>query len=160
MQCNILKRRAVWCIFLAMMLLFGAAEALAAGQSSAEPARNSDAASDADTASDPTPDVAAAAGAGAAAIAGAAGGSGAGKRFTRAVKDTAKKIFGSRCVFCGRETTDKPGPSKLEIDHAVPKSRGGNNTLDNAQTTCRSCNRKKGASTTSEFLDRLRRGTI
>lgn len=60
------------------------------------------------------------------------------------------------CVFCGQKTTKEPGPLQRNIDHAIPKSRGGNNTIDNAQTTCRTCNLNKGASTTQEYIDRLR----
>jgi 5-methylcytosine-specific restriction endonuclease McrA len=35
----------------------------------------------------------------------------------------------------------------------IPKSRGGDNTINNAQNTCRTCNRIKGAKTTEEFLE-------
>jgi len=33
---------------------------------------------------------------------------------------------------------------QLSVDHIVPRSRGGMDTLDNLQTLCRSCNSKKG----------------
>lgn len=33
----------------------------------------------------------------------------------------------------------------LSCDHIVPESAGGETTLDNLQTLCRSCNSKKGA---------------
>ncbi|MFC1352011.1 MAG: HNH endonuclease [gamma proteobacterium symbiont of Clathrolucina costata] len=56
------------------------------------------------------------------------------------------------CVFCGKKTTREPGPNRSEIDHSIPKSRKGNNTIDNAQNTCRTCNRRKGSKTTTEFL--------
>jgi 5-methylcytosine-specific restriction endonuclease McrA len=45
----------------------------------------------------------------------------------------------SSCVYCCMET-DAP-----QVDHAIPRSRGGNATLDNAQTTCQWCNASKGA---------------
>jgi len=57
-----------------------------------------------------------------------------------------------RCVFCNKETSRTPGPSQRNTDHAVPKSRGGNNTLENAQNTCRTCNLDKGTKTTDEYL--------
>ncbi|MFT7557887.1 MAG: 5-methylcytosine-specific restriction endonuclease McrA [Planctomycetota bacterium] len=41
--------------------------------------------------------------------------------------------------------------NSAEIDHAIPKSKGGNNSIDNAQNTCRTCNRSKGSKTTEEF---------
>ena len=34
----------------------------------------------------------------------------------------------------------------LEVDHIVPLARGGTNDLDNLQTLCGRCNRKKGVS--------------
>jgi len=37
-----------------------------------------------------------------------------------------------------------PG-GELEIDHIIPVSRGGGNTMDNLQTLCKPCNRGKGA---------------
>jgi len=85
--------------------------------------------------------------------AGARGGPGSGKKFPEAVKESAEQQSGGRCVFCGRQTTREPGPAQRNTDHAVPKSRGGNNTLDNAQNTCRTCNLDKGSKTTGEFLE-------
>lgn len=42
-----------------------------------------------------------------------------------------------RCQQCG-------GWIDLEVDHIVPRSRGGTDDLDNLQTLCRTCNRRKG----------------
>lgn len=83
---------------------------------------------------------------------GSSGGPGAGKRFSKPVKGAAEESAGGKCVFCGKETTRSPGPQQRNIDHAVPKSRGGNNTLDNAQNTCRTCNLDKGTKTTDEYM--------
>lgn len=88
---------------------------------------------------------------------GSAGGPGAGKRFGNPTKDAAETQAGGKCVFCGRETTRTPGGTQRNTDHAIPKSRGGNNTIDNAQNTCRDCNFNKATQTTDEYLDRLRR---
>jgi 5-methylcytosine-specific restriction endonuclease McrA len=85
---------------------------------------------------------------------GSKGGEGEGKRFSDKVKDQAREESGGACVFCGTNTTDRPGPNRSETDHAIPKSRQGNNSPDNAQNTCRTCNRGKGARTTGEFLGR------
>ena len=85
---------------------------------------------------------------------GSEGREGEGKRFSDKVKDQAREESGNTCVFCGTKTTEESGPSRSEIDHAIPKSRGGNNSPDNAQNTCRTCNRSKGAKTTGEFLGR------
>ncbi len=84
---------------------------------------------------------------------GASGGKEAGKKFPPELKDAAEKEAGGKCVFCGQETTREPGPNQRNTDHAVPKSRDGAATLDNAQNTCRTCNLKKGAKTTEEFLE-------
>jgi RHS repeat-associated protein len=82
---------------------------------------------------------------------GSEGGPGAGKRFSEKTKDAAR-AENPNCVFCDRPTTQEPGPTQSNIDHAKPKSRGGNNTTENAQHTCRECNQKKGAKSTEEFL--------
>lgn len=71
--------------------------------------------------------------------AGSAGGETAGKAFPQAVKDAALAENPSNCVYCRMET-DAP-----QVDHVIPRVRGGNATLDNAQTTCGWCNPSKGA---------------
>jgi 5-methylcytosine-specific restriction endonuclease McrA len=42
-----------------------------------------------------------------------------------------------RCRMCGARRW-------LRADHIIPESKGGEMTLDNLQTLCRSCNSKKG----------------
>ncbi len=84
---------------------------------------------------------------------GTSGGKEAGKRFPQEVKDAAEKEADGKCVFCGQATTRETGPQQRNTDHAVPKSRDGTATLDNAQNTCRTCNLEKGAKTTEEFLE-------
>ncbi len=88
---------------------------------------------------------------------GSSGGPGAGKPFPKKVQDAARQESGDRCVFCGDKTirSPKPHPKRSNIDHANPKSRGGNNTQGNAQNTCQTCNLDKGARTTQEYLDLL-----
>ena len=49
-------------------------------------------------------------------------------------------IFGKyRCVSCGGYFTK----SEIEIDHRIPKRKGGTDDLWNLQPMCRSCNRRK-----------------
>lgn len=83
---------------------------------------------------------------------GSSGGNGAGKGFSNKIKAQARSESNGVCVFCGVKTNQVAGPTRSEIDHAIPKSRNGNNGIDNAQNTCRTCNRQKGPKTTEEFL--------
>jgi len=88
---------------------------------------------------------------------GSAGGPGAGKAFPKAVQDAARAESGDACVFCGEPTvrSKTPATNRSNIDHAIPKSRGGNNTLPNAQNTCQTCNLQKGTMTTEEYLKKI-----
>ena len=84
---------------------------------------------------------------------GSAGGPGAGKAFSESIKDAAR-AESPDCVFCGQPTvrSKTPQPDRSNIDHAVPKSRGGNNSIDNAQNTCQTCNLDKATQTSEEYL--------
>jgi 5-methylcytosine-specific restriction endonuclease McrA len=53
--------------------------------------------------------------------------------------------FGRRCVYCGR------GETAFEIDHVVPRSRGGSDRVSNLVLSCPGCNRAKGDRTAAEF---------
>jgi CRISPR/Cas system Type II protein with McrA/HNH and RuvC-like nuclease domain len=44
-----------------------------------------------------------------------------------------------RCQYCGR-TSDE---TILEVDHIIPRSKGGNEDFGNLITACRECNRGK-----------------
>ncbi len=50
------------------------------------------------------------------------------------------------CQYCGR----KFPPSELNIDHIIPRSRGGKSTWENVVCSCQECNRKKGGRTPEE----------
>lgn len=49
-----------------------------------------------------------------------------------------KTKYKNRCVYCGEKR-------KLEIDHIVPISKGGDHIKENVVPCCHSCNAKKGA---------------
>ena len=52
-----------------------------------------------------------------------------------------------RCVYCGRDMlSDFDSWMSLEIDHLIPVSKGGDDSLDNRVATCHVCNRLKGQS--------------
>lgn len=50
------------------------------------------------------------------------------------------------CVYCGAKNVP------LEIEHIVPKSRGGTNRVGNLTLSCRPCNVSKGRRHVEEFL--------
>ncbi len=45
----------------------------------------------------------------------------------------------------------------FEIDHDMPVSRGGSNSIENLQLLCHRCNKGKDALTTEEYIDHCRR---
>ena len=53
--------------------------------------------------------------------------------------------FNRQCVYC------KAVNIPLEIEHVIPKSRGGTNRISNLTLACRACNLKKGIMTATEF---------
>ncbi len=57
------------------------------------------------------------------------------------------------CQYCGR----RPALRDLNIDHVLPRSRGGGDTWENLVTACRSCNLRKGWKTPEEANMRLAR---
>ena len=50
-----------------------------------------------------------------------------------------------KCVYCGKENVP------LEIEHIIPKSRGGSDCIGNLALACTPCNQKKGTKTAEEF---------
>lgn len=52
------------------------------------------------------------------------------------------------CVYCGILVYER---ENLNIDHIIPKSKGGKTKFDNLIPSCKSCNSFKGALTASEF---------
>ena len=67
-----------------------------------------------------------------------------------------RQATGDTCLYCGTETTDESGPSRAEGDHAVPKSRGGDNNSGNINNSCQHCNRQKGPKTVEEYREWLK----
>lgn len=43
---------------------------------------------------------------------------------------------GFRCRYCGRGVED----TTLQIDHVIPRSKGGTNSAENLVTSCKECN--------------------
>lgn len=57
------------------------------------------------------------------------------------------KSCGGRCALCGVTKDERP----LDVDHIIPRSRGGKNTKDNLQALCSKCNRSKRNLDTTDF---------
>ena len=53
--------------------------------------------------------------------------------------------WGRKCAYC------KKSGIPLEIEHIIPKSRGGSNRISNLTIACFKCNLKKGNKTATEF---------
>lgn len=49
---------------------------------------------------------------------------------------------GFRCQYCGRSPKNDENVV-LEVDHVMPKSKGGGDSFDNLVTACRECNQGK-----------------
>ena len=54
---------------------------------------------------------------------------------------------GRRCALCGGTSRERP----LDVDHIIPRSRGGKTVLSNLQVLCSKCNRSKGNKDTTDF---------
>ena len=53
---------------------------------------------------------------------------------------------GRKCFYCGKAVSD------FEVEHMLPKSRGGSNRIDNLTLSCHDCNEKKGTLRAEEFI--------
>lgn len=51
-----------------------------------------------------------------------------------------------QCQYCGR----RPNARDLNVDHVVPRSRGGGDSWENLVISCRTCNLRKGRRTPTE----------
>jgi 5-methylcytosine-specific restriction endonuclease McrA len=61
------------------------------------------------------------------------------------VREYLLEKFNRKCMYCGKENIP------LEIEHIIPKSRGGSNRVDNLGISCHECNQEKGNRTAEEF---------
>jgi len=61
------------------------------------------------------------------------------------IREYLLKKWSRKCAYCGKK--DIP----LEIEHIIPKSRGGTNRVSNLTLSCQKCNLKKGNRTAKEF---------
>ena len=61
------------------------------------------------------------------------------------VREYLLEKWGRKCAYCDKQ--DLP----LQIEHIIPKSRGGTNRVKNLTLACEKCNQKKGTRTAEEF---------
>lgn len=61
------------------------------------------------------------------------------KKLPKSVRFEVLKRDSFTCQYCGREAPDVI----LEIDHIIPVSKGGDDSIMNLVTSCRDCNRGK-----------------
>ena len=54
--------------------------------------------------------------------------------------------WGRKCAYCNAENVP------LQVEHIVPRARGGTNRISNLTLACERCNRTKGARPVEEFL--------
>jgi diadenosine tetraphosphate (Ap4A) HIT family hydrolase/5-methylcytosine-specific restriction endonuclease McrA len=59
----------------------------------------------------------------------------------------ALKASGGRCQLCGATKNERP----LDVDHIIPRNRGGKNELANLQVLCSKCNRSKQDKDDTDF---------
>jgi 5-methylcytosine-specific restriction endonuclease McrA len=68
-----------------------------------------------------------------------------GALFGYEVREYLLEKWGRNCVYCG--VKDVP----LEVEHIIPRSRGGSNRVSNLTIACPPCNREKGNQTAAEY---------
>ena len=61
------------------------------------------------------------------------------------VREYLLEKWGRKCAYCGKKNIS------LEIEHIVPKSRGGTDRVSNLTLSCHECNQEKGNMTAEEF---------
>lgn len=68
-----------------------------------------------------------------------------GELFGYEVREYLLEKFNRKCAYCGK--TGIP----LQIEHIIPKSRGGSDRVNNLTIACEECNMEKGNQTAEEF---------
>ena len=69
-----------------------------------------------------------------------------GELFGYEVREYLLEKFGRKCAYCGRKNVPD-----LEVEHIIPKARGGSNRVSNLTIACKKCNDRKGTLTAEEF---------
>ncbi|WP_414580774.1 RNA-guided endonuclease IscB [Scytonema sp. PCC 10023] len=64
------------------------------------------------------------------------------------VREYLLEKWGRKCAYCGATDT------RLEVEHIVPRSKGGNNRVSNLALACHHCNQRKGNQDIRDFLSK------
>ena len=64
------------------------------------------------------------------------------------IREYLAEKFHHKCCYCGVEQGQG---RKFEVEHIIPKSRGGTNRISNLAWSCHECNQRKGRMTAEEF---------
>lgn len=67
------------------------------------------------------------------------------------VKEYLLEKHNRTCVYCSGVS----GDNILEVEHIVPRSKGGTNSIKNLTLSCKCCNQHKGADSLADWSDRL-----
>jgi len=73
------------------------------------------------------------------------------RRYVRFSRFNIYARYANRCQYCGRPYAR----AELNLDHVVPRSRGGTSVWENVVCSCHRCNRLKGGRTPAEAGMRL-----
>jgi 5-methylcytosine-specific restriction endonuclease McrA len=69
-----------------------------------------------------------------------------GELFGYEVREYLLEKWGRKCAYCGAENTP------LEVEHIVPRSKGGSDRVSNLTLACHKCNQAKGNQDIRDFL--------
>ena len=61
------------------------------------------------------------------------------------------KESGGRCSLCGATKKERP----IDVDHIIPRSKGGKNVYENLQVLCSLCNQEKGNKDNTDFRNEV-----
>jgi len=70
-----------------------------------------------------------------------------GTLFGYEVKEYLLFKYGHKCAYC----KNRRGDQVLEVDHIIPRIRGGSDRVSNLAIACRTCNWEKGSKTAGEY---------
>lgn len=71
----------------------------------------------------------------------------------KTISEITKEIESNPICYLTGQVIDLTNPSSYELDHKVPKSRGGSNTFDNMGICCKEANRAKSNLMKEELIE-------